>query len=266
VHPIVLSAWGADVTTQDDGTLGSARFRQQRGLFRAADGVTATSRFLADVVARRFGVTAAVIPFGIDVDRFRPRVTARRPGPVRIGFVKVGLVPKYGPDVLIEALGRLARTDEFEAIIAGEGSLASALRARAEALNIGARVGFIGRLPHSEIPALLADLDVFVMPSRTEEWGVAAAEASASGLPVVATAVGGVPEIVVDRVTGLLVAPEDPDALADALRTLLRDASLRERMGAAGRRKIDLEYRWATCVDRMEEVLDRAISGGGRTA
>lgn len=263
IHPVVLSAWGNDVTYEDAGFVGWTRERQQRGLFRAAEAVTTTSRFLADVVRSRFGVEASIVPFGIDIDRFRPRVGPRRPGPIRIGFVKVGLEPKYGPDVLVEALGRLA-TEPFEAIVTGEGSLGAAMRARAEGLGISDRVRFVGRLPHVEIPALLADLDIFAMPSRQEEWGVAAAEASASGLPVVATRVGGIPEIVTDGTTGLLVPPEDPAALAAALSRLIGDAPLRARLGAEGRRTVDAEYRWESCVDRMEAVLRGAIARGPR--
>jgi L-malate glycosyltransferase len=254
VHPIVLSAWGHDVTAEPTGPLGWTRSRQQRGLFRAADAVTATSEFLADAVRRRFAVEATVIPFGIDVDRFRPRSGPRRPGPIRIGFVKWGLEPKYGPDVLLEGLGRLNSDESFEAIVAGEGSLGADLRDRARALGIADRVRFIGRRPHGEVAALLSDLDIFVMPSRREEWGVAAAEASAAGLPIVATRVGGIPEIVVDGRTGLLVSPEDPVSLAAALSRLVRDPALRDRLGAEGRRKVEAEFRWEGCVDLMEHV------------
>ena len=260
VHPIVLSAWGHDVTAEQAGFLGWTRSRQQRGLFRAADAVTATSEFLADVVRRRFGVEAKVVPFGIDVDRFRLRSGPRRPGPIRIGFVKLGLESKYGPDVLLEALGKLSSDEPFEAIVAGEGSLGAELRDRARALGIADRVRFIGRRPHGEVAALLSDLDIFAMPSRREEWGVAAAEASAAGLPIVATRVGGIPEIVVDGQTGLLVPPEDPVSLAAALRRLVRDPAMRERLGAAGRRKVEAQYRWDRCVDRMERVYEDVLA------
>lgn len=255
IHPLVLSAWGHDVTRDDAGRVGHARAAQQRGLFRAADAVTVTSGFLADVVRRRFDVEATVVPFGIDVDRFRARQGPRRPGPVRIGFVKLGLEPKYGPDVLVEALGRLPAEPAFEAIITGEGSLGDGLRQRVVELGIDDRVRFVGRLPHQAVRDLLGDIDVLAMPSRREEWGVAAAEASSCGLPVVATRVGGIPEIVIDGTTGLLVAPEDPVALAAALARCIADPQLRERLGAEGRRRIEAEFPWDRCIDRMEDVF-----------
>ncbi len=259
LHPIVLHAWGHDVTAERTGWRGRARDRQLRGLFRAADAATATSRFLADVVARRFGVDAEVISFGIDIDRFRPADGQRRPGPVRIGFVKWGLSLKYGPDLLVEALGLLPAGIDYEVTIAGDGDLRPALEARLEALNLAGRVWFVGRLPNSEVASLMSELDIFAMPSRREEWGVAAAEASACGLPVVATTVGGIPEIVVDGETGLLVPPEDPAALARALERLIADPGLRSRLGTAGRRRIDQLYRWERCVDRMELIYRRAV-------
>jgi glycosyltransferase involved in cell wall biosynthesis len=264
LHPIVLHAWGADVTTEGPGLLARVRGRQLRGLFRAADAITATSQFLADTVRRRFGLEATVVPFGIDLQRFRPATGKRRPGPIRVGFVKVALDPKYGPDVLIEALGRLPSDCPFEVLIAGDAGLRATLEERVKTLGLGDRVRFLGRLPHSEIAPLLADLDIFAMPSRREEWGVAAAEASATGLPVVASRVGGIPEIVVDGETGILVPPEDPAALASALATLFADVELRSRYGEAGRRKIEAEYRWESCVDRMESVYAGVVSRPGR--
>jgi glycosyltransferase involved in cell wall biosynthesis len=254
IHPIVVHAWGADVTTEPPGLAARFRGRQLGGLIRAADAVTGTSRFLADTVERRFGVDPVVVPFGIDTDRFRPRAGERRPGPTRIGLVKVRLDATYGPDVLVEALGRLPKDLPFEVLIAGDGGMRPALEARMADLGLTDRIRFLGVLAHAEIAPLLADLDIFAMPSRREAWGVVAAEASAVGLPVVASRVGGIPEIVVDGATGLLVPPEDPDALAAALDKLLVDPALGARMGRAGHARIEAEYRWDVCVDAMEAV------------
>ena len=266
VHPIVLSVWGRDITRPRTGRWGRFNTRQQAALVSAADGVTATSEFLATTARDRFGVDPAVIPFGIDLEQFAPDPTptavvdaaaqaAARP--LRIGFVK-WLEPKYGPDVLVEALGLLAKAQPFEATIAGDGPMRVALESRVRELGLADRVRFVGRVEHSAVPALLRSFDVFVMPSRLEEWGVAAAEASATALPVVATRVGGIPEIVVDGETGFLVAPDDAPALAAALGRLAADPTLRARMGAAGRGRVVALYRWATCVDRMVDVLEKA--------
>jgi glycosyltransferase involved in cell wall biosynthesis len=254
IHPMVLHAWGWDVTTELPGLKARIRGRQLAGLFRAADATTATSQFLAEAVRRRFGVEATVVPFGIDMARFGPAPAHRRPGPVRIGFAKLSLTPTYGPDVLVDALGSLPSDSNFQVFIAGDGGLRLTLEERVATLGLADRVNFVGVLPHADIPAFIADLDIFVMPSRTEAWGVAAAEASASGVPVVATRVGGIPEVVTDGETGILVPPENPEQLAAALALLIADSQLRARLGAAGRRKIEAEFRWEDCVERMERV------------
>ena len=265
VHPIVLSVWGRDITKPRAGWWGRFNAGRQRALALHADAVTATSEFLAATARERLGVEATIVPFGIDVELFAPAAGASteraaaavEPAPLRIGFVK-WLEPKYGPDVLIEALGLLARDVAFEATIAGDGPMRSALEARVRDLGLGKRVRLLGRVDHSAVPDILRSVDVFAMPSREEEWGVAAAEASATGLPVVATRVGGIPEIVVDGETGILVAPDDPRALAAALARLASEPDTRARMGIAGRARVIERFRWDTCVDRMVDVLTKA--------
>jgi glycosyltransferase involved in cell wall biosynthesis len=170
------------------------------------------------------------------------------------------LEPKYGVQDLIEALGLLADLP-FEATLIGDGPLRESLEARVRELGLAERVHFLGRRPHSEIPDLLRGFDVLAMPSREEAWGVAAAEASATAIPVVATNVGGIPEIVVGGQTGLLVPPEDPLALADAIRRLAGDRDLRHRLGEAGRARIESMFGWQRCVDLMVGVYRDAAAG-----
>jgi glycosyltransferase involved in cell wall biosynthesis len=262
---VVLHAWGTDVTTVRGGPLGGFGARQLGALIRRADAVTATSEFLASVTLRRFGIEATVVPFGIDTSLFRPAGgrPERSPGtaqrPLRIGFVK-WLEPKYGAQDLVEALGLLADLP-FEAALVGDGPLRASLEARVGELGLAERVHFLGRRPHSEIPDLLRGFDILVMPSREEAWGVAAAEASSTAIPVVATRVGGIPEVVADGETGLLVPPSDPAALAAAIRRLGGDRRLRHRMGLAGRERVESLFTWTLCVDLMEGVYRDTAAG-----
>jgi L-malate glycosyltransferase len=117
-------------------------------------------------------------------------------------------------------------------------------------------VDFVGRIPHDEVPAFLASLDVFCMPSRweSETFGVAAVEAEAMEIPVVATNVGGIPEAVKDKSTGLLVHPDDPKALGSAIAKLLNDPEKRAAMGAAGREFVAANFDWQENAGRMEQV------------
>ncbi|MGA3058020.1 MAG: glycosyltransferase [Candidatus Limnocylindrales bacterium] len=268
LHPVVLHAWGHDVTAVRGGSLGRLGARQLGALLRGADAVTASGEFLASVALRRFGVEATVVPFGIDTSLFRPGErrpegsSGARERPLHIGFVK-WLEPKYGVWDLIEALGLLADLP-FEATLVGDGSLRESLEARVGELGLSQRIHFLGRRPHSEIPDLMRGFDVLAMPSREEAWGVAAAEASATAIPVVATGVGGIPEIVVDGQTGLLVPPEDPRALAEAIRRLAGDRDLRHRLGKAGRERIESLFAWQRCVDLMVGVYRDAAAGRSR--
>ena len=267
LHPVVLHAWGTDVTTVRPGPLGRLRTRQLGALLRHADAVTATGEFLGSVILRRFGVRATIVPFGIDTSLFHPGAGTTKgsagagEGPLRIGFVK-WLEPKYGAQDLVEALGLLADLP-FKATLVGDGPLRESLETRVRELGLAERVQFLGRRPHSEIPELLRGFDLLAMPSRQEAWGVAAAEASATAIPVVATRIGGIPEVVIDGETGLLVPAQDPPALAAAIRLLAGDPDLRHRLGEAGRERVVSLFAWQRCVDLMVDGY-RDAAGSAR--
>jgi glycosyltransferase involved in cell wall biosynthesis len=141
--------------------------------------------------------------------------------------------------------------------IAGDGPARAGLEAQAEKLNLGAHVRFLGA--RTDRPELLAAADALVLPSRREGLGVAALEAMAAGLPVVATRVGGLAEAVVDGRTGLLVEPEDARALAAAIGTLVEDRSLAKRLGAAGPGRIRETYHVDTMVAAYEELYHELL-------
>ncbi len=126
-------------------------------------------------------------------------------------------------------------------------------------MGIQEATDFIGVVPHASVPDELRKLDVYVALSRSESFGVAVIEASACGLPVVVSNVGGLPEVVEQGVTGFIVPSEDPAAAADALEQLLASKELRERMGSAGRDRVERLYAWEACVDRQIAVLRSAI-------
>jgi glycosyltransferase involved in cell wall biosynthesis len=111
-----------------------------------------------------------------------------------------------------------------------------------------------------DVEALLHRWDVFVMPSLEEGFGIAALEAMAAGLPVVATAVGGIPELVKDGETGWLVPPADPQALAGRLRSLLRDSGLRQAMGIAGHSRAQDHFSMDRMVENVSKIYDGILS------
>jgi glycosyltransferase involved in cell wall biosynthesis len=195
-------------------------------------------------VARSFGEVygrepARTIPNGVDTAAYwRPE--ARGPWRIAEGFgaeevliASVGrLEPQKNPLALIEAF---ARVPVGRLVMAGEGSLVGAARQRAERLGVAGRVRFLG--VRADVAELLSACDIFALASDWEGCPLAAMEAMAAGLPVVATAVGGVPELVVDGVTGILAPRGDVQALAGALESLAGNPRLRCEMGQAARER-----------------------------
>ncbi|HEY0737130.1 MAG TPA: glycosyltransferase [Herpetosiphonaceae bacterium] len=246
---LVISSWGSDVVQRDP-----RKTQLYPYLLSHARQLTATSHYLATVTAGylRSARSISVIPFGIDPQRFTP---AQVPAPGKLIGTLRHLESNYGIDVLIEAVPQLLQSDrEIQIEIGGAGSLRSAFEQRIHELDSGGHVTLRGRIDHAEVPAFLRSLALFAMPSRAEAFGVAALEAQACGLPVVASNVGGLPEVVCDGETGLLVPPEQPQALAEALLALIGDPQRRTRMGAAGREWVRARYDWQTNVDQMLEV------------
>jgi glycosyltransferase involved in cell wall biosynthesis len=140
---------------------------------------------------------------------------------------------------LVRAFARLG-PDSFDAVIVGDGPDRARLEDEIGSLGLAGRVRLAGE--RHDVPALLAEADIFALASLSEGMPVSVLEAMAAGLPVVASRVGGVPEQVVDGVTGVLVEPGDPDDLAGALGRLVGDARLRRRLGGAGRARAEQAF------------------------
>ena len=177
-----------------------------------------------------------VIPNAIDVES-APQATHAREKPLLLSVGRLK-APKDFP-TLARALDRLP-SDSFEALIVGDGPERPSLEEEIERLGLGELVRLAGE--RRDVPELLAGADVFVLSSSSEGMPMSVLEAMAAGLPVVASRVGGVPELVVDGETGLLVAPGDVEELAAALERLIADTELRQRLGAAGRARARQEF------------------------
>lgn len=196
------------------------------------------------------------IPYGIE-----PRAPA---SPPRREALVVGtaanLEPWKGIDVLLDACARVETPLVLE--VFGDGAERAALESRAARLDVNARFhGFVVNLPER-----LGRLDLFVLPSRGDNLPLAVMEAMAAGLPVVATRVGGVPELVAEEETGLLVEPNDPAALAAAVGDLARDPARRRAYGDAGARRMRERFAPETVAERMlalyEEVRGASLPRG----
>lgn len=203
--PVAVHLHGTDVAL----ARGPLR-RLARSVLRRAGVVLAASPLLAAWARDLAGVEAVVAPMPLGVDRIPPPSPPPADGPV----LAVGrLVPEKGVDVLVRAAGSLPAT---RLVVVGDGDERASLEALAASL--GAEVEFAGSVPPGELAAHYAAARLVCVPSRREGFGMVAAEALAAGRAVVGTRVGGLPDLVTDGVTGALVEPGDPDALAAALR------------------------------------------------
>jgi colanic acid/amylovoran biosynthesis glycosyltransferase len=196
-----------------------------------------------------------VVRCGIDARAFRPARRGVGRGPLHV--LCVGrLVAGKGQALLIEALAQLP---ELDVTFVGEGPERAQLERLAHALGVRERVRFAGAIGQDALPGLYERADLFCLPTLAEGLGVVLLEAMAAGLPVVSTRVMGVPEVVDDGVTGLLVAPGRADTLAAALARLAGDPDLRARMGDAGRARVAREFDLSAAAERLEELFERTV-------
>jgi glycosyltransferase involved in cell wall biosynthesis len=236
-----------------------------RGLNR----IIAISDAVADFLRSDAGLPAEKIEriyYGIDPAPYQPDMpppSRRTDGdPLKrptIGMV-ARLAPQKGHRVLFDALPavRASLPDVMVRLIGHEElSTAAELREYATMRGVADLVRFEGF--RADIPQVMADLDVFVLPSLWEGFGLVLVEAMAAGRPVVASAVGPIPEIVIDGETGLLVPPDDAAALADAIVRLLREPDRAAAMGRAGRARVERELQLDTMIARTEAVYDRLL-------
>ncbi|HTE65513.1 MAG TPA: glycosyltransferase family 4 protein [Candidatus Binatia bacterium] len=222
----------------------------------------------------RGGAAFATIPNGVDLSRFEGPAPAcalrhdfRIPHEAALVGVVARLEPEKGHRHLVAAWPSVVeRAPDTWLAIVGEGSECAALREQVAGLPAPARdrIVFTGR--REDIRAVTSDLDIAVLPSLREAQGISILEAMARRRPVVASAVGGIPEVVTDGLDGLLVPPGDPPALADAIVRLATSPELRERLGEAGYATVAERFSIEAQVRRIEEIYDEELQRAGALA
>lgn len=226
-----------------------------RVIWHGADAVIANSQGLREM-ARRFdpALEIPIIPNGVDAELFSAEGRAWRGA----GILSVGrLVHQKGLDVLLMALSDL-KDLPWEWRIVGDGPQLAYLKETLEREDLEQRVGFAGWVGSGDLAAEYRRASIFVFPSRHEGMPNAVLEAMASGLPVIATRIAGNEELVMSEETGILIPPDDPDALRDALRRLLVDEAAREGMGRAARRRVETAFSWEKTTADYLTFLERA--------
>jgi len=249
-----------------------------RRLLQTAAGLSAATVAVSGAVAELTGVHGAgrrttVLHHGVDLDRFSPGAVDPDVRSALGGTPDVALVgilgrldPEKGVDLLVRAMARLdGPAQAARLVVVGEGLrttpvAVAELRREADRL-LGDGVRFVGR--RTDIPAVMRSIDVLVSASTAEPFGLTILEAMASGTAVVAVATGGVPEIVEDGVTGLLVPAGNDQAMAEAVGRACSDPELRARLGTQGRAAVEAGHRREIRADRLVELYREVVARRG---
>jgi len=240
------------------------QIRMQRHAYRFATKVVANSPAAAQILAQEglAPTSTAVISNGLDLAAFAGRNAPER---IRTIVTIANLRPEKSHETLIAAAAMLVGVyPALKFQIVGDGPRRRALEELAAARGLDTHMEFLGH--REDVPAVLAAADAFVLPSRSEAFPNSAIEAMAAGLPVVASAVGGLLDLIDHRRTGLLVPPTDPEALAGALRWLIDDPARASSIGNAARADVHQRYSFDRMIASFEDLyvsgLQRHVSPG----
>jgi L-malate glycosyltransferase len=261
--PYILSVWGSDIYDFPNKNMMNKIILQYA--LKKADYICSTSPALEQETKKYIEPDKPlfITPFGVDLNKFMPRDSVLEDRPFKIGIAK-GMEPKYGIEYLLKGfklfLDKLDADRENVILqLAGDGPFYEQYVKLSIDLGISQNVEFLGRIAHEDIPEFISSLHIFVISSLIESFGVSAVEAQACGVPIVATNVGGLPEVVLDGETGCLIPSQDPEALADKLLYLYTNPSIRENLGIKGREHVSNHYNWLDNSKRMIELYNEII-------
>jgi glycosyltransferase involved in cell wall biosynthesis len=282
VRPIILHTWmfhanmagrvlgrlaGVPIVISGERTMGMEsgwRYRLNRTTDPLTDRVVCVSQQVAEFAVKHIGIPqekVVIIPNGIRLPHLAQlpdKGQARAELGLPADLILVGTIARLDPvkrlDVLLRATASLP---EVHVLVIGDGPERAQLVALSERSDLTGRVHLVGH--QEDVWPWLRAIDVFVLSSDWEGMSNALLEAMGAGLPVVATAVGGTPDVVVDGTTGLLVPSRDPSALAQALATMARDRDLRHRMGQAGRERVRQCFSLQRMVEQTQTLYTQLL-------
>ena len=253
-HPLVLSVWGSDVET-----LPKSFFYRPfiHSILSEADKITATSKSLTESTLKiQSDVTDKIstIPFGVPI----PEQLFEFPKADFTSAIYLKHLEKiYAPDILIKATAKVVTLfPNFKLTICGDGTLKDSLHQLVQRLGLENQITFTGYIDNKNVYDLIKQHHFMVMPSLKEGFGVAAVEAFACGRPVVATNVGGIPEIITNGKNGYMVDPNNVQQLANAINTMISDKERMIEMGRNGYEIAKQKFDWEKCVDKMVAVYE----------
>jgi glycosyltransferase involved in cell wall biosynthesis len=259
---LVTSIHGADVFR--NGTLSGKLPWPIKLILRASSLIVAPSqqcrKYLVNALPDVAGRTR-FIHNGVDLDRFDKspqQIPEQRCG--RYILCVSACKQQKALDVLIDAFKIVSESlPSFNLVVVGDGPLRQELEALTDSLNLKQRIQFLGYQTAAQVANLLHGCELFVLPSRFETFGIAVLEAMACRKPVVATTAGGIPEIIKNSQNGILVEPDDPAALAEAMLLLLKDPGLQQTIAKNGRATVETKFRWESTGRAYEDAFSRLI-------
>ena len=223
-----------------------------------SDVVAAVSNYSANLAKKMGAKKVVIIPNGVDLSRFKPKPRSKIK---KFTIVTTSsLIPRNGVDTLIDAVALLSKDIDWQLLIAGDGPKELSLKAQSLKLKLTNKIKFLGRVNNSKIPQLLAKADIFVRPSRQEGFGVSFLEALAAGVPVIATPVGGILDFIHHKKTGLLVTPDDPKELKDAIELLIQNNNLKRSLVKNGIQLVNKKYHWKKIASQIEAQFYHLIN------
>lgn len=261
-HPFMISVWGSDIYEFPQTSFIAKKILTYN--LAKADLIMATSNALAKETNKYTSKKIDVIPFGIDTDIFfkkREKLFFLETD-IIIGTIK-SLEKVYGIEYLISAFAKLKNKFfnlPLKLMIVGSGSCEKEYKNLTKKLNIQQDVYFTGHVKYSDIVSYYNTIDIFVASSIRESFGVSVLEASACEIPVVVSDTGGLPEVVINKRTGILVKPKDIDGLTDTLEKLVLNKELREKMGNEGRNFVEEKYLWHNNIKNLIKTYQKFLN------
>jgi L-malate glycosyltransferase len=257
-YPYVISVWGSDIYRFPISNLFGKSITKYT--LKHADYLCSTSIDMAHEMKKYIDKEIAITPFGVDTEIFIPKREYTKENKIfTVGIVK-SLFNLYGFHKLFQAFAELKKQDKLvRLLVVGEGPERDKYQELVNELKIADVTHFAGAVPHREVVRYLQQMDVFVLPSEQESFGVAALEAQACGLPVVINRVGGLPEVIENGKTGILLQNNQPESIYQALEFFRRNPQKRREMGKQAVHFVQKNYSWDTCGQIMENLYQTII-------
>lgn len=260
----LLNVWGSDV--YDFPNQSSLKKKILIKNLSAYKAIASTSNCMAKETDKYLTENKKIYitPFGIDTNLFKNLNYKKDEDKIIIGIVKT-LAPKYGIEYLIKAIKELEDIlekdifNKIEVHIYGKGYLEKKLKELSKNLGLETKIKFLGFIKNTDVLKAINGMDIFVVPSLEESFGVAAVEAMACEVPVIVSDADGLKEIVVDNETGFIVPKKDYKAIAEKIKELILNKDIRKKIGKNGRKRVLKLYDWNNNVNHMIEVYQKVL-------